>query len=127
LELQKRRNAAKARTAAKAKPSNAKGKKATPKAKPSSSKKSETEAPSASTYKGSDPCRAASFSVARVREACDSGGRAAAKRVMKDAIGKATATGQTLKCSNCHANQRDFTLKADAVAELKRWLDGSSS
>jgi hypothetical protein len=127
LELQKRRTAAKARNAAKAKPASAKGKKSSAKAKPSSSKKSAPAAPSAPTYKGSDPCRAASFSVARVREACDSGGRAAAKRVMKDAIGKATATGQTLKCSNCHANQRDVSLNADAVAELKRWLDGSSS
>lgn len=81
--------------------------------------------PAAGGYTGSDPCRAKSFSVPRVREACAAGGRAAAKRVMKDAIGKATATGQSLKCSNCHSNQRDYALKSDAVAELERWLGGS--
>jgi hypothetical protein len=80
------------------------------------------EAP-ASSYAGSDPCKAASFSVSRVREACAAGGRSAAKRVMKDAIGKATASGQALKCSNCHANQRDYSLKSNAIEDLKRWLD----
>jgi hypothetical protein len=117
LELQKRRAAAKARAEARA-----------GKDEKSSAKKgeaAEAEEPAASAYKGSDPCRATSFSVDRVRSACANGGRAAAKRVMKDAIGKATATGQSLRCSNCHADQKDYALKADAVSELKRWLDGS--
>jgi hypothetical protein len=117
-ELRKRRAQAKARSEAKKGKAPAKKKKAKPAAD------GET---AAASYKGSDPCRASSFSVSRVREACASGGRAAAKRVMKDAIGKATATGQTLKCSNCHSNQRDYALKGDAVAELKRWLESSSS
>ncbi len=119
LELRKRREAAKAR--AEARGETAKGKK-------SSSKKNdaaEAAEPAASAYKGSDPCRATSFSLDRVRDACANGGRAAAKRVMKDAIGKATATGQSLRCTNCHANQNDYTLKGDAVADLKRWLEGS--
>jgi hypothetical protein len=116
-ELRKRRAQAKAR-------SEAKKEKAPPKKKAKAAAGGESAAVS---YKGSDPCRASSFSVSRVREACASGGRAAAKRVMKDAIGKATATGQLLKCSNCHSNQRDYALKGDAVAELKRWLDASSS
>lgn len=84
--------------------------------------KSAAAAPASPSYTGTNPCQAVSFSVERVRQACASGGRAAAKRVMKDAIGKATATGQSLRCSDCHANQRDYTLKSDAVAELKRWL-----
>ncbi len=117
-ELQKRRTSANARTA------KAKGKS---KAKAPSAKQSVSAAPTASTYAGSDPCKAASFSVSRVREACASGGRPAAKRVMKDAIGKATATGQSLKCSDCHANQRDYALKPAAVAELSRWLASSGS
>lgn len=117
-ELRKRRAQAKARA-------EAKKEKAPPKRK---KKKAKPEADNAvASYKGSDPCRATKFSVARVREACASGGRAAAKRVMKDAIGKATATGQLLKCSNCHSNQNDYALKGDAVAELQRWLDTSSS
>lgn len=97
-----------------------KGKK--PKAKKAAS--AEPAESAGPAYTGSDPCRAKSFSVPRVRDACATGGRAAAKRVMKDAIGKATATGQSLKCSNCHTNQRDYALKSDAVADLKRWLDG---
>lgn len=117
VELRKRRAQAKAR-------SDEKKEKASPKKKAKPPADAEV---SAASYKGSDPCRASSFSVQRVREACASGGRAAAKRVMKDAIGKATATGQLLKCSNCHSNQRDYALKADAVKELKRWLESSSS
>jgi hypothetical protein len=119
VELRKRRAQASARSEARKEKSPAKKKKA--------KRAADDETAAAASYKGSDPCRAAKFSVARVREACASGGRAAAKRVMKDAIGKATATGQTLKCSNCHSNQRDYALKADAVAELKRWLESSSS
>jgi hypothetical protein len=117
VELRKRRAQADARSGVK-------------KEKPAKKKKAKAAADdetAVASYKGSDPCRATKFSVARVREACASGGRAAAKRVMKDAIGKATATGQTLKCSNCHSNQRDYALKADAVADLKRWLESSSS
>jgi hypothetical protein len=115
-ELRKRRAQAKARAESKKAKAPPKKKKARPAADTA-----------VASYKGSDPCRATKFSVARVREACASGGRAAAKRVMKDAIGKATATGQLLKCSNCHSNQNDYTLKGDAVAELQRWLDTSSS
>jgi hypothetical protein len=110
-ELQRRRNE-KARKAGKGK-----------KSKPPKSAAASGE-PGARSYTGSDPCKAGSFSVPRVRDACAAGGRAAAKRVMKDAISKATATGQTLKCANCHSNQRDYSLKSNAVKDLKRWLDG---
>lgn len=116
-ELRKRRAQAKAR-------SEAKKEKAPPKKK---AKRAAGGEVATASYKGSDPCRASSFSVPRVRDACATGGRAAAKRVMKDAIGKATATGQVLKCSSCHSNQRDYALKSDAVAELERWLEASSS
>jgi hypothetical protein len=111
-ELQRRRDE-KARKAAKGK-----------KSRPEKRAAEASGEPGAPSYAGSDPCRAASFSVPRVRDACATGGRAAAKRVMKDAIGKATAMGRTLKCGNCHSNQRDYSLKSNAVADLKRWLDG---
>jgi hypothetical protein len=117
VELRKRRAQAKAR-------SEAKKEKAPPKKK---AKRAADGEVATASYKGSDPCRASSFSVPRVRDACATGGRAAAKRVMKDAIGRATATGQVLKCSSCHSNQRDYALKSDAVAELERWLEASSS
>lgn len=111
LELEKRREAAKAR------------------AEPEGDEKGSTpeEAPVAAepAYAGPDPCRATSFSIDRVREACASGGRASAKRVMKDAITKAIAMSHSLKCDDCHVNQRDYALKPNAVAELKRWLESS--
>ena len=119
-ELRKRRAQARARSEA------SKAKEKAPKKKKKAKPTPDGDV-TVSSYKGSDPCRAAKFSVARVREACASGGRPAAKKVMKDAIGKATATGQLLKCSDCHSNQKDYALKDDAVAELKRWLDTSSS
>jgi len=108
-ELQRRRNQKEKKLA--------KGKKA---------KTSESESapePATSAYKGAEPCRAASFSIARVRSACDNGGRPGAKRVMKEAINKATATGKLLKCGDCHSNMRDYALKSDAVEKLERWLE----
>jgi hypothetical protein len=76
----------------------------------------------ASTYTGPNPCKTTHFSVPRVKEACESGGRTAAKGVMKDAVGKALAAGASLKCGDCHAEQTNYTLKKDAVAQLKKWL-----
>jgi hypothetical protein len=119
VELQKRRSAVKARLAAEKKKSAAAKKPPAKKVVAAQAEKETTVA-----YKGPDPCQASSFSVPRVRSACASGGRSAAKRVMKDAIGKAIATGKRLACSNCHSSQSEYTLRPDAVAELKRWLDG---
>jgi hypothetical protein len=78
--------------------------------------------PAAAAYGGPNPCRTTHFSVPRVEEACAANGRAGAKGVMKDAIGKALAAGASLKCGDCHAEQKDYTLKKDAVAQLKKWL-----
>lgn len=122
LELQKRRAQAKAR-AEKQKAKNKRAKSGKSKKAAAKKKAAPADAAPAATYRGSDPCRAASFSVSAVRDACASGGRPAAKRVMKEAIGKATATGQLLKCSSCHADQRDYGLKGGAVADLQRWLN----
>ncbi len=110
-ELEKRREAAKAQTGA-----DEKNEAPIPK---------EEDTPPASAYTGPDPCRATSFTVDRVREACAGGGRAAAKRVMKDAITKAIAMSHSLKCADCHEDQKDYELKPNAVAELKRWLESS--
>ena len=79
-------------------------------------------APAASAYKGAEPCRAESFTIARVRTACENGGRPGAKRVMKEAINKAVATGKLLKCADCHSNTTDYALKSDAVNKLQSWL-----
>ncbi len=81
------------------------------------------EEPIVTGYKGANACKAARFSIPRVKEACESGGRVAAKAVMKEAVNKAFAAGSSLKCGDCHANQKDYTLKKDAVAELEKWLE----
>lgn len=93
-----------------------------PAPKQPSVKTSAPAAPVASTYSGANACKTTHFSVARVRDACATGGRGAAKAVMRDAIGKALASGASLKCGNCHAEQQNYTLKPDAVAQLERWL-----
>jgi hypothetical protein len=95
-----------------------------PPAKKSAAKKKAPATPSdaVAAYTGPSPCKAARFSVPRVKEACATGGRNAAKGVMKDAVGKALAAGATLKCGDCHAEQKNYTLKEDAVAQLKKWL-----
>jgi histone H1/5 len=111
--------AAEMRAAVKSKQKVVTPKKVSAKPKKAASKES---APAASTYSGPNPCKAERFSVPRVRDACAAGGRSAAKAVMKDAIGKALAGGGTLKCADCHAEQRDYTLKPDAVAQLQQWL-----
>lgn len=90
-----------------------------PKKAPAKKKPATAAAPA---YTGPNPCTTAHFKVPRVEEACANGGRSAAKSVMKDAIGKALASGASLKCATCHAEQQNFTLKKDAVAELKKWL-----
>jgi hypothetical protein len=109
-ELQRRRN--------QREKAEAKNEKETPKEKPS-------EAPerAAPAYKGAEPCRAASFTIERVRTACENGGRPGAKRVMKEAINKAVATGKLLKCGDCHSSTSDYTLKPDAVDKLQSWLN----
>lgn len=97
-----------------------------PPAKKASSKKKAEAAPApeaaAVSYTGPNPCKTAHFSVPRVEAACANNGRQGAKTVMKEAIGKALAAGASLKCADCHADTTSYSLKKDAVAQLKKWL-----
>lgn len=93
-----------------------------PPAKPKRPPPAEPAAGPAATYSGSDGCRAKSFSIPRVAEACAKNGRSGAKSVMKIAISKALAGGASLKCADCHSDLRSYGLKGDAVAQLKKWL-----
>jgi hypothetical protein len=90
-----------------------------------SAKKAEPAPPAetaASSYTGPNPCKTTHFSVPRVEAACANNGRSGAKTVMKEAVGKALAAGATLKCADCHADLSSYSLKKDAVAQLKKWL-----
>ncbi len=69
-----------------------------------------------------DPCQTKKFHYAQVSSACHSGGRKAAKVVMKGVVGKAKAAGTDLKCTSCHEDLHDFQLKSNAVGDLKNWL-----
>jgi hypothetical protein len=98
--------------------------KAPPAKKGSAKKKEEAPPPepAAASYTGPNPCKTTHFSVPRVEEACANNGRSGAKTVMKEAIGKALAAGASLKCADCHADTTSYSLKKDAVAQLKKWL-----
>ncbi|HRI07326.1 MAG TPA: hypothetical protein PKW35_05890 [Nannocystaceae bacterium] len=70
-----------------------------------------------------DACTTTKFQVAQVEKACKEGGRVAAKKLMNDAMKKAKAAGEQVNCKSCHDDVKDtFTLKANAVADLKKWL-----
>jgi len=98
----------------------------TPPAKKAPAKKKAEAAPApeaaAVSYTGPNPCKTTHFSVPRVEAACANNGRLGAKTVMKEAVGKALAAGASLKCADCHADTTNYTLKKDAVAQLKKWL-----
>lgn len=69
-----------------------------------------------------DPCQATSFAIAKVGAACKTGGRKAAKAVMKTAVKKAKAAGETMNCKTCHKDLKSFSLTDNAVTDLKKWM-----
>lgn len=73
-------------------------------------------------YTGDDPCQTKKFHYPALASACHSGGRPAAKGVMRGAVKKAKAAGQDVKCTSCHEDMTSFHLLPNAVADLKKWL-----
>jgi hypothetical protein len=71
---------------------------------------------------GSDACQTKNFHYTQVANACKSGGRKAAKGVMKGAVKKAKEAGADVQCLSCHEDLKNFHLKSNAVADLKKWL-----
>jgi hypothetical protein len=91
--------------------------------------KAHAEAPAATTMAPAgegptpdDACQTKNFHYTQVASACKSGGRKAAKAVMKGVVKKAKAAGTDLQCTSCHEDTKDFHLKANAVGDLKNWL-----
>lgn len=76
----------------------------------------------ASAAAPADPCRASSFKTGAVRSACASGGRPAAKQVMKAAVKKAKDAGTSFKCSSCHTDSSNYGLTGNAQSDLRPWL-----
>jgi hypothetical protein len=84
---------------------------------------SEGEAtPSTSAYSGDDPCQTKNFHFSAVSSACKSGGRKAAKNLMRSVVKKAKDAGQSVQCNSCHDDMKSFGLKGNAVGDLKQWL-----
>lgn len=71
---------------------------------------------------GDDACTTKKFHYKKVEEACKSGGRKAAKEVMKAAVKKAKAAGEKIKCKDCHESMKTYELKDNAVDDLKPWI-----
>lgn len=69
------------------------------------------------------PCVAKSFKIAKVKAACKDGGQAKAKAMMKKAVKKAKAAGESMTCKTCHSSLKTFELTGDdPVGMLKKWL-----
>lgn len=69
------------------------------------------------------PCLAKSFKFAAVRSACEKGGVPQAKSLMKAWTNKGKEKGETVKCATCHDNQKTYTNKPTADADLRKLLD----
>lgn len=69
------------------------------------------------------PCLAKSFEIAKVEAACNSGGQDKVKTMMKAAVKKAKAAGESMTCKSCHNSLKTYDLKGDdPVGEIKKWL-----
>jgi chorismate synthase len=75
-----------------------------------------------STAQADDACTTKAFKFKQVEQACKSGGRAAAKDLMKAAVKKAKASGEDINCKSCHQDLKTYELKDNAAKDLKRWI-----
>jgi len=75
--------------------------------------------PKSEGYTGPNPCRSKKFSFSSVKNACNKGGVAQAKELMKGFTKKGKAQGKNWKCSTCHDSTKTYTNKPNAVKELK--------
>lgn len=80
-------------------------------------------APSANTQSIDKPCSAGSFEFPAVESACEKGGVPKAKALMKSWVNKGKEKGENYKCTSCHDNQRTYSNKPNAVADLRKLLN----
>ncbi|HEX4478040.1 MAG TPA: hypothetical protein VH142_23290 [Polyangiaceae bacterium] len=73
-------------------------------------------------HAGDDACTATKFHYPAVQNACKSGGRKAAKDLMKASVKKMKADGKDVKCTSCHEDAKEFKLKDNAVKDLKPYI-----
>lgn len=71
---------------------------------------------------GGDACESESFAVPQVEAACKSGGRKAAKKLMKDVVKAQRKAKNAITCDSCHTDLDSFERTPNAVADLKKYL-----
>lgn len=69
------------------------------------------------------PCLAKKFEIKKVEAACKSGGQDKVKTMMKAAVKKAKAAGESMTCKSCHNSLKTYDIKGDdPVGDIKKWL-----
>jgi hypothetical protein len=82
-----------------------------------------------STAAAGEDCTVATKGDSPVAQACQKGGRAEAKKVMKGAVKAAKDKGKKFDCDDCHkdvANDK-FDLKPDARDKFKQLLEAAGA
>jgi hypothetical protein len=69
-----------------------------------------------------DKCTIATKGDSPVAAACAKGGRAEAKKVMKEAVKTAKANGKTFTCENCHKDLENFELTKNAREDFGKLM-----
>jgi hypothetical protein len=67
-------------------------------------------------------CTIATKPDSEVGKACASGGRAAAKKDMKEMVKKAKANGQKFTCEGCHKDLDNYALTKDGQEDFKKLI-----
>lgn len=69
-----------------------------------------------------DPKPCTNATLPKVKAACEKGGQAEAKKLMKSVVDKAKAAGKEIKCNSCHKELKTFEQTPNAMADLKALL-----
>lgn len=72
--------------------------------------------------RGAQACTIALRGDSPIARACASGGRDAAKKVMKGLVKDARSRGAQFTCESCHQNLESFALTASARDDLEKML-----
>ena len=65
-------------------------------------------------------CTIATKGDSPTAKACEKGGRAAAKKLMKDMVKQAKANGQKYTCDGCHKDLDNYELTKTATEDYKK-------
>ena len=70
-------------------------------------------------------CTIATKGETPTAKACAKGGRAEAKKLMKEMVKKAKANGQKFTCEGCHKDLDNYELTKDAKTDYKKLEEAS--